>query len=358
MEAFVIRPQKGKIISHPARWWSLEEDGKIRCELCPRLCRIGEGQAGFCTIRQNHGGKLVSLGYGRPTGFGVDPIEKKPLFHFYPGTQILSFGTVGCNLGCQFCQNWDMSKAKTENHRAIEVTPEKVVGLALQELCPGIAYTYNDPVIFGEFVVDVSKCAHEKNIKNVMVTAGYIEPKAREEVFHYIDAANVDLKSFSEEFYFKLTLSHLKPVLDTLEWLHRETEVWIEITTLLIPGRNDSDDEIRREAEWILKHVGDAVPLHLTAFHPAYRMTDIPRTPADTLLRARALARKAGLKFVYVGNILDTEGSTTYCPSCQEVLIERNWHTISEFRLIEDRCPACGLKVPGRFDAAGIPRKG
>ncbi|MBD3334561.1 MAG: AmmeMemoRadiSam system radical SAM enzyme [Candidatus Eisenbacteria bacterium] len=334
---------------HPARWWHAEEDGRLLCTLCPRYCRVGEGQAGFCFIRQNRGGELVSVGYGRLTGFGLDPIEKKPLFHFHPGTPILSFGTAGCNLGCKFCQNWDMSKARAEERRGMEVTPEQVVELAQQERCPSIAYTYNDPVIFGEFVVDVSRLARARGIKNVMVTAGYITREAREEVFQNIDAANVDLKAFSERFYRKLTLAELAPVLDTLQWLRNETDVWIEVTTLLIPGWNDSDDEIRREVGWILDNLGDDVPLHFTAFHPDYRMTDIPRTPRETLLRARSLAQEAGLKYPYVGNVLDDDGSTTYCPGCRRSVITRNWHSVTTNRLQDNRCPHCRTEIAGRF---------
>lgn len=338
---------------HPAGWWKREDDGRLLCYLCPRYCRIGEGQIGFCYIRQNRGGELVSMGYGRPTGFAVDPIEKKPLSHFLPGTGVLSFGTVGCNLGCKFCQNWDISKARSDERSSFFVSPERVVELAESEGCPSIAYTYNDPVIFGEYVVDISRIARERGLKNVMVTAGYITEEAREEVFRHIDAANVDLKAFSEDFYHKLTLSRIGPVKDTLKWLHNETDVWIEITTLLIPGLNDSNEEIRRETEWIGENLGDSVPVHFTAFHPDYRMTDRPRTPPETLLRARGIAQDLGLKFVYVGNVHDAEGSTTYCPSCRKALIERDWHSVLTYRLLGDQCPDCHRKIPGRFEKVG-----
>jgi pyruvate formate lyase activating enzyme len=332
-----------------ARFWHTEEDGRILCTLCPRYCRLSEGQAGFCFIRQNDGGVLRSLGYGRPTGFAVDPIEKKPLNHFHPGTPILSFGTAGCNLGCQFCQNWDMSKARIDELNSVDVTPEKVVDLAAREGCPSIAYTYNDPIIIGEFVIDVSRIARERGIKSVMVTNGYVTREARTEVFQFVDAANVDLKAFTEKFYSKLTLAHLEPVLDTLVWLARETDVWIEITTLLIPEHNDSEEEIKEECHWILENIGDQVPVHFTAFHPDYRMVDIPRTPASTLLRARSLALKEGIQYVYVGNVLDREGQTTWCPGCGAALIERDWHSVRKNQLQGDRCAKCETVIPGRF---------
>jgi pyruvate formate lyase activating enzyme len=255
---------------HLAKWWKETDNGKLLCTLCPRYCTIGEGQEGFCYIRQNIEGKLYSIGYSRPTGFAIDPIEKKPLNHFLPGTEILSFGTAGCNLGCKFCQNWSTSKAKIDNVRSLDASPEDVIELAKKYHTPSIAFTYNDPVIFGEYVIDISKLAREEGIKSVMVTAGYIDKEARKDVYKYIDAANVDLKAFTENFYSKLTSSHLADVLDTLVWLKRETNVWFEITTLLIPDENDSNEEIKQMCEWILQSLGDDVPLHFTAFHPDF----------------------------------------------------------------------------------------
>ena len=333
-----------------AKFWQTESDGRILCTLCPRYCRLADGQAGFCFIRQNQNGILRSLGYGRPTSFAVDPIEKKPLNHFLPGSAILSFGTAGCNLGCRFCQNWDMSKARVDELHSLNVTAEEVVDLAQRENCPSIAYTYNDPIIIGEFVIDVAHIARERGIRSVMVTAGYITPEARTEIFREIDAVNIDLKGFTEEFYKKLTLSELQPVLDTMVWLRRETDIWFEITTLLIPGFNDSEEEIRRECAWVLENLGDDVPLHFTAFHPDYKMTDVPQTPASTLLRARKQAIEQGVKFVYVGNVLDDEGQTTWCPGCGAALIRRDWHSVREYRLQGDRCPDCSTVIPGRFD--------
>ena len=342
-----------------ARWWHTESDGKIVCTLCPRFCRMGNNQAGFCYIRKNIGGKLYALGYGTSTGFAIDPIEKKPLNHFLPGSEILSFGTAGCNLGCRFCQNWSISKAKLDEAHSGRVTPEEVVQLAIRNRIPSIAFTYNDPVIWGEFVIDISQLARERGVKSVMVTAGYITPEARPEVFTYIDAANVDLKAFTERFYHKITFSHLDPVLDTLKWLKHETDIWFEITNLMIPGENDDPVETKKLCDWVVNNLGDSVPLHFTAFHPDFKLTDKPITPPSTLRRARQIARAAGVRYCYVGNTHDAEGQTTYCPACGQDLIRRSWHEILDIKLDGDRCP-CGEKIPGYFSrdlaAAGMQR--
>jgi pyruvate formate lyase activating enzyme len=333
-----------------AKWWEPTEKNKILCTLCPRYCKIGEGQPGFCYIRQNTNGKLYTIGYGRPTGFAIDPVEKKPLNHFLPGSTILSFGTAGCNLGCKFCQNWSMSKAKLDDENSLEVSPEGVVELAKSYHTPSIAFTYNDPTIFGEYVIDISKIAREEGIKSVMVTAGYIDKEARKDVYKYIDAANVDLKGFTERFYHKLTFSHLDDVLDTLVWLKNETDVWFEITTLLIPDENDSPEEIKLECDWILKKLGESVPLHFTAFHPDFKMRDKERTPEKTLITARNIAIGMGIKFCYVGNVHNTEGQTTYCPSCKEKLIKRDWHSVISNKLVNGTCKSCGEKIAGVFE--------
>ena len=333
-----------------AQWWESTDKNKILCTLCPRYCKIGPGQSGFCYIRQNHNGTLITTGYGHPTGFAVDPIEKKPLSHFLPGSTILSFGTAGCNLGCRFCQNWSISKAKLADLQALEASPEDVVKLAIKHKTPSIAYTYNDPTIFGEYVIDISRIAREEGIRSVMVTAGYIDKEARKDVYQYIDAANVDLKAFTDRFYHKLTFSHLADVLDTLIWLKNETEVWIEITTLLIPDENDSADEIEQMCQWILENLGDSVPLHFTAFHPDFKMVDKPRTPNITLKMARDTAIRAGVKYCYLGNIYDQEGQTTFCPDCHAPLIVRDWHSILTNRLTDGICPNCGEKIAGIFN--------
>jgi pyruvate formate lyase activating enzyme len=330
-----------------AQWWKKKENGKILCTLCPRYCEIGEGQRGFCFIRQNIKGELYSAGYGRPTGFAVDPIEKKPLNHFYPGSQILSFGTAGCNLGCKFCQNWSISKATLEDAHAMFASPEDVVALARKYRVDSIAYTYNDPVIFGEYVIDISRITREEGMKSVMVTAGYIDKETRKDVFKYIDAANVDLKAFTETFYHKITYSHLDDVLDTLKWIKNETGIWLEITTLLISGMNDSDNEIAKMCDWIVNHLGDSVPLHFTAFHPDFKMRDVPHTTASTLNRARKIALANGIKYCYVGNVHDMEGQTTYCPGCQYKLIGRDWHTLIFNKVVDGKCPCCNTFIEG-----------
>lgn len=334
---------------HKAKWWEPAENGKILCTLCPRYCTIGEGQKGFCFIRENIEGKLYSIGYGRPTGFAIDPIEKKPLNHFLPGTQILSFGTAGCNLGCKFCQNWSTSKARIDETNSLYSTPEDVISIAQKHNAPSIAFTYNDPTIFGEFVIDVSRLAKEEAIKSVMVTAGYIDKKARKEVYEFIDAANVDLKAFTDDFYYRLTSSHLGDILDTLMWLKHETDIWFEITTLLIPGENDSVEEIEKMCDWILKNLGDDIPIHFTAFHPDFKMRDKQRTPISTLSAARSLALKSGIKYCYTGNVHSVESQTTYCPACGEPLIIRDWHSVLDNKIKSQKCNKCQTKIAGVF---------
>lgn len=332
-----------------ALWWHKTDRGKILCTLCPRYCEIGVGQPGFCYIRQNIDGKLYTLGYGKPTGFGIDPIEKKPLNHFFPGTKILSFGTAGCNLGCKFCQNWSISKAKLDEINSLMASPEDVVMLAKKYLTPSIAFTYNDPTIFGEYVIDISNLAKAEKIKSVMVTAGYIDKQARKDVYRFIDAANVDLKAFTERFYYKNTISHLNDVLDTLIWLKNETDVWIELTTLLIPDENDSNEEITNECDWILNNLGEDVPLHFTAFHPDFKMIDKIPTPHSTLLRAKNIAYKLGIKYCYIGNVNDVKNQSTYCSNCGTVLIERNWHQTKIINLDQGNCKKCRNVLPGIF---------
>ena len=332
-----------------ALWWKNSERNKILCTLCPRYCEIGVGQPGFCYIRQNIDGKLYSLGYGKPTGFGIDPIEKKPLNHFLPGTKILSFGTAGCNLGCKFCQNWSISKAKLDDVNSLTASPEDVVSLAKQYLTPSIAFTYNDPTIFGEYVIDISKIAREEKIKSVMVTAGYIDKEARKDVYKYIDGVNVDLKGFTERFYYKNTFSHLNDVLDTLIWLKNETGVWIELTTLIIPDENDSVEEIKNECDWITNNLGDEVPLHFTAFHPDFKMRDKNATPHSCLIQAKKIAEQSGIKYCYIGNVHDTKNQSTYCPNCKNLLIERDWYQIKLHNIKNGFCTKCGNKLAGTF---------
>ncbi len=326
-------------------------NGKIRCEVCPRECELSEGQRAFCFVRQARDGEIVMTSYGRSTGFCIDPIEKKPLNHFYPGTPILSFGTAGCNLGCKFCQNWDISKAREVERLSSRAFPADIAKAASESGCRSVAFTYNDPVIFHEYAVDTAKACREMGIKTVAVTAGYATAQARKAFFASIDAANIDLKAFTEKFYHKLCYAHLEPVLDTLKYLRHETDTWFEVTTLIIPGQNDGYDEIAELCEWVLRELGPEIPLHFTAFHPDFKMTDIQRTPAETLSRARKQAKKMGIRHVYTGNVHDISGQSTYCGGCGELLIERNCYTLGTFNLVEGACKSCGEVLAGRFEA-------
>ena len=337
---------------YPARWWHLLDDGRMQCDLCPRDCRLHDGQRGACFVRKREQDRMVLTTYGRSSGFCIDPVEKKPLNHFYPGSSILSFGTAGCNLACKFCQNWDISKSRDMERLADEASPEAIAESAIVSGCKSVAFTYNDPVIFAEYAMDIADACHERGIQAVAVTAGYIHAAPRREFYARMDAANVDLKGFTDEFYFKLCGARLKPVLDTLAYLRHETDVWLEITTLLIPGKNDSSEEIEAESKWIMKELGPDVPVHFTAFHPDYKMTDIARTPPATLRRARDIALAEGLNYVFTGNVHDSEGGTTYCPGCKAPLIVRDWYRIDGYKVTADgKCPACGAAVAGRFEA-------
>ena len=323
----------------------------MQCDLCPRDCRLHEGQRGACFVRMRQHDRMVLTTYGRSSGFCIDPVEKKPLNHFYPGSSILSFGTAGCNLACKFCQNWDISKSRDMDRLADEATPEGIARAALEGGCRSVAFTYNDPVIFAEYAMDIADACRGHGIRTVAVTAGYMHDAPRREFYACMDAANVDLKGFTDDFYVKLCGARLAPVLDTLVFLKHHTGVWLEITTLLIPGRNDSTQELEAECRWLRKELGPDVPVHFTAFHPDYKMTAVPATPAATLRRAREIALGEGLHFVYTGNVHDPEGGTTYCPGCRLPLIVRDWYRIEQYRMTSDgHCPACGSAVAGRFE--------
>lgn len=334
----------------PARWWHPLPDGRIQCDLCPRDCKLHEGQRGACFTRQMLDGRMVLTVYGRSSGFCLDPIEKKPLYHFYPGSSVLSFGTAGCNLSCKFCQNWEISHARNQEQELLPASPEIIARSALARQARSVAYTYNDPVISAEYVLDTARACREAGILNVAVTAGYIHPEPAREFFLTMDAANVDLKAFTDDFYHKLCAGHLQPVLDILEYIHKETECWLELTTLLIPGHNDDPAEIEALCAWVAQHLGPDVPLHFTAFHGAGRMQDVPDTPPETLSRAREKALAAGLHFVYTGNVHDRAGQSTGCPGCGQEIVARDWHRILAYHLTPaGECPTCGLKLPGRF---------
>jgi len=335
---------------YPGRWWQRLADGRIQCDLCPRECKLHEGQRGACFVRQRKDDAMVLTTYGRSSGFCIDPIEKKPLNHFYPGSSVLSFGTAGCNLACKFCQNWDISKSREMDTLMDSASPSAIASAAQLNGCRSVAFTYNDPVIFAEYAMDAADACHEHGIATVAVTAGYIGVEARREFYEKMDAANVDLKGFTEDFYVKICGARLAPVLETLVYLVHETEVWTEITTLLIPGKNDSNEELEAMCAWIERELGRDVPLHFTAFHPDYKMTDLPRTPAATLTRARAIALRSGLRYVYTGNVHDREGGTTFCPGCAKPLIVRDWHDILRYDVTEaGACRSCGTALPGRF---------
>jgi pyruvate formate lyase activating enzyme len=337
-------------MAHAARYWHRLDDGRVQCDVCPRECRLREGQRGFCFVRACEDGELVLTTYGRSSGFCVDPIEKKPLNHFLPGTSVLSFGTAGCNLGCKFCQNWDISKSREWDTLADAASPQAIAETARRLGCRSVAFTYNDPVIFLEYAVDVADACHALGVNAVAVTAGYVSPGAREELFAHMDAANVDLKAFSDDFYEKVCAGRLQPVLDTLEHVARETDVWLEVTTLLIPGLNDSDEEVGALASWIRDRLGPDVPLHFSAFHPDWKLRDRPPTPPATLTRAREIARARGLRHVYTGNVHDPTGQSTYCAACGALLVERDWYEIGAWNLESGCCPACGEPCPGVFE--------
>ena len=334
------------------RYWHQRDDGQLQCDLCPRHCHLQEGQRGLCYVRQRLDDEVKLVSYGRSSGFCVDPIEKKPLNHFYPGSSVLSFGTAGCNLACKFCQNWDTTKSREMDIMADRASPQQLADAASGSDCKSVAFTYNDPVIFMEYALDVAEACREQGVKTVAVTAGYIDPEPRVEFFRGIDAANVDLKAFTDDFYYKICGAHLQPVLETLEYIRHETDVWLELTTLLIPGQNDSAEELDAMTAWVVEHLGPDVPMHFTAFHPDWKMRDIERTPTATLSKARKIALDNGVRYAYTGNVRDSEGGSTWCHHCGELLIERNWHALGHWGLNDSgECAACGTPVAGKFDS-------
>ena len=335
----------------PGRYWHLLTDGRIQCDLCPRYCKLRDGQRGMCFVRAREGDGMVLTTYGRSSGFCIDPIEKKPLNHFYPGSSVLSFGTAGCNLGCKFCQNWDISKSRQIDTLADQASPDQIARAAKALGCRGVAFTYNDPVIFLEYAVDVAEACHKEGIKCVAVTAGYICEEPRREFFRHMDAANVDLKAFTDDFYKKICAGNLQNILDTLLYLRHETDVWFEITTLLIPGENDSEEELEALTRWVATELGKDVPLHFSAFHPDWKMRDHPATPPATLTRARRIAIDNGIRYCYTGNVHDETGGSTYCHSCGETLIGRDWYAMTALTMtVDGTCGKCGTSCAGVFD--------
>jgi len=335
------------------RYWHALNDSsnRMQCDLCPRYCKMAEGQRGLCYVRGNKNGEIQLLTYGRSSGFCIDPIEKKPLNHFLPGTPVLSFGTAGCNLACKFCQNWDISKSRENDTLASQATPIQIANAATNNHCRSVAYTYNDPIIFYEYALDVATACLEQSIKNVAVTAGYICEQPREAFFNAMDAVNVDLKAFTEEFYVKVCGGHLQPVLDTIEYIHTETNCWLELTNLLIPGQNDGENELNQLCQWVLEKLGPNIPIHFSAFHPDWKMTNLPRTPMDTLITARQIAINIGLNYVYTGNVHHQEGDTTYCPHCKTPVIERDWYQLRSWQINEGKyCKKCNSEIAGVFE--------
>jgi pyruvate formate lyase activating enzyme len=349
--------------SHPTTWWTRLEDGRIRCDVCPRACALHEDQRGLCFVRKRQGDAIVLTTYGRSSGFCVDPIEKKPLNHFLPGTSVLSFGTAGCNLACRFCQNWDISRSREVDTLADEASPGAIADAAERLGCRSVAFTYNDPVIFLEYAIDVADACRNRGIRAVAVTAGYVNDAPRRAFYAHVDAANVDLKAFTDDFYHRVCAGHVQPVLDTLEYMARETSVWFEITNLLIPGMNDSDGEIDAMTRWIVEHLGPEVPIHFTAFHPDWKMRDRPPTPAATLSRARRIATENGIRYAYTGNVHDPRGQSTYCHACGAATIGRDGYDITSWALdAGGRCVACGTPCagllepsPGRWGSRRLP---
>ncbi|MEO5330972.1 MAG: AmmeMemoRadiSam system radical SAM enzyme [Magnetococcus sp. YQC-5] len=335
-----------------ARFWRCLENSRVVCDVCPRHCELAEGQRGFCFVRAREGDRLVLTTYGRSSGFCVDPIEKKPLHHFYPGSSVLSFGTAGCNLGCKFCQNWDISKSRQMERVAEEAIPERIAEVASRAGCRSVAYTYNDPVIFLEYAVDTAQACREQGVASVAVTAGYMELEAAAWFYGHMDAANVDLKAFSEDFYRRLTGGHLQPVLDLLEYLAQETRVWLELTTLLIPGWNDSEAELDAMTRWVVERLGPDVPMHFSAFHPDWQMRDVSRTPMETLSKARRIALANGVRYAFTGNVVDELGGSTWCHGCGKRIIERKGYMLGAWEVTQAGCCRyCGVEIPGRFAA-------
>jgi len=353
-----------------AQWWHKSDIGKetadnpveqtVVCDLCPRECHIADGKNGYCFVRQNHVGTLIAAAWGRSTGFCIDPIEKKPLYHFLPGTPTLSFGTVGCNLGCLHCQNWQTSHCRSLAPLTEYVVPEMIADAAKQLGCPSVSLTYNEPVVWAEYAVDTAKACRERGVKTVAVSAGYIMPEPRKWFFEQIDAANIDLKAFSERFYRDISGATLPPVLDTLRYVARETDAWLEVTTLLIPGENDDPEELRRMCDWFVRELGEHVPLHFSAFHPAHKLQNKTPTLPVSLFLAREIARNAGIRHVYLGNIPSAGEQSTFCPQCGQCVLERNelGTFAREITLpaktatanhVTAICRNCGTLIPGVF---------
>jgi len=322
---------------------------KVQCHLCPNNCIILHGKRGSCRVRENQAGKLYSLVYGLPCTVGIDPIEKKPLFHFLPGTSTYSIATPGCNLHCKFCQNWQISQKGPDEVDCFKMDPEEVVANAIKNKCKSISYTYVEPAIFYEYVLDTARLARKAGLKNILVTNGYINQEPLKKLYKYIDAANIDLKGFTEEFYRDVCAGHLKPILDAIKTIHK-MGVWVELTTLLIPTMNDDPDLLKKQCDWIKKELGTKVPLHISRFFPYYKLAHLYPTPPETLLNAYNIAKGSGLKYVYVGNIQMENTEDTACPKCSKTIIKRSsYFTVTQNKVKAGKCSYCKAKIDGVF---------
>ena len=347
-EAQDLSPKPGYYELHKASYYKKLPKQKVQCQLCPRYCVVTEGKRGFCRVRENRKGDYYTLAYSNPCAVHIDPMEKKPLFHFLPGTAALSLATAGCNFTCKNCQNWNISQAKPDETDNLKVAPQEMVELALQYGTPTIAYTYTEPTVFYEYMLATAKLAHEKGIFNIYHSNGYINDEPLKELTNYLDGANVDLKAFDDDFYKNITGGSLKPVLDTLKTLKKKG-VWLEITNLIIPTKNDSEDMIRGLCQWIKKELGEGTPLHLSRFYPWYKLQNLAPTPVETLKRAFEIAREAGLNYVYIGNLPRMPEENTYCPYCEKLIIERNGYEVLQFDLEKGKCKFCGKDIPGHW---------
>ncbi|MFP4548883.1 MAG: AmmeMemoRadiSam system radical SAM enzyme [Fidelibacterota bacterium] len=332
-----------------AAYYSRLEDKKVRCDLCPNECIIKEGKRGICRVRENRSGTLFTLVYGRLCSMNIDPVEKKPLYHFLPGSQSLSIATAGCNVHCKFCQNWTIAQSSPEDIRYQYYSPENLIKTAKQYAVPIIAFTYSEPVIFYEYMLDVAKLAKKNNIKTVMITNGYINPAPLQELCRYISAIKVDFKGYSEEFYRTIVRGRLRPVLHTMQSIH-ENDVWLEIVNLVIPTYNDSDEDLNRLCHWIISNLDTHVPVHFSGFQPQYLMKNLPPTPTKTLEKAYQLAKAAGINHVYLGNIPQKTTDDTYCPECDQLIIERRGYVIQDNHLKDGRCPNCEEEIAGVWE--------
>ena len=336
-----------KAVPRVAGWWNRVRDDIVQCVLCPRKCVLAPGQRGICTVRINKDGLLYTLGYGNPVAVNIDPIEKKPFFHVLPGTEAFSIAVAGCNMRCLFCQNWQISQSKPDEVTAYDMPPETVVAEALKNNCPFIVYTYTEPTVFYEYMLDISKLARQKGLMNGMHTCGYINPEPLKELLKYMDAVNVDLKGFREDFYNKMgMMASLSPVLDTLKTIKREG-VWLEITNLLIPGQNDDPEDIKKMCLWIKENLGDDVPLHFSRFMPSFRLQNLPPTPVEKLEEAYAIACRIGLKYVYIGNVPGHPRESTYCPKCKKLIVKRVGYRVLENNIQDGKCKFCGYGISG-----------